>query len=298
MRLTRLIPVFPAAILMLTALPATLHAQGADSPASCGQTGNTREDDANRYTTRSTMFGIGGTNRLETYLSPLEYTGPEVRFMRESIRMTRMWGGRVSTQQFYEGNFSYSKNPTKDSEYLSGDIDWRIGWHYNWTPLPALRLMAGLQTGLSCGFVYNTSNGNNPAQGKLSTNIAASGMAIYRFNWLRRRFSVRYQFDMPLAGLMFSPNYGQSYYEIFSLGHYDRNVCFTWPGNAPCFSQLLTVDVPIGSGTLRLGYRCDIRQSHVNNLKSHTWSNLFMIGFVKHFRLVKQRDNDSDKFIF
>lgn len=298
MRLTRLIPVFPAAILMLTALPATLHAQGADSPASCGQTGNTREDDANRYTTRSTMFGIGGTNRLETYLSPLEYTGPEVRFMRESIRMTRMWGGRVSTQQFYEGNFSYSKNPTKDSEYLSGDIDWRIGWHYNWTPLPALRLMAGLQTGLSCGFVYNTSNGNNPAQGKLSTNIAASGMAIYRFNWLRRRFSVRYQFDMPLAGLMFSPNYGQSYYEIFSLGHYDRNVCFTWPGNAPCFSQLLTVDVPIGSGTLRLGYRCDIRQSHVNNLKSHTWSNLFMIGFVKHFRLVKQRDNDSDKLIF
>lgn len=298
MRLTRLIPVFPAAILMLTALPATLHAQGADSPASCGQTGNTREDDANRYTTRSTMFGIGGTNRLETYLSPLEYTGPEVRFMRESIRMTRMWGGRVSTQQFYEGNFSYSKNPTKDSEYLSGDIDWRIGWHYNWTPLPALRLMAGLQTGLSCGFVYNTSNGNNPAQGKLSTNIAASGMAIYRFNWLRRRFSVRYQFDMPLAGLMFSPNYGQSYYEIFSLGHYDRNVCFTWPGNAPCFSQLLTVDVPIWSGTLRLGYRCDIRQSHVNNLKSHTWSNLFMIGFVKHFRLVKQRDNDSDKLIF
>lgn len=298
MRLTRLIPVFPAAILMLTALPATLHAQGADSPSPCGQTGNTREDDANRYTTRSTMFGIGGTNRLETYLSPLEYTGPEVRFMRESIRMTRMWGGRVSTQQFYEGNFSYSKNPTKDSEYLSGDIDWRIGWHYNWTPLPALRLMAGLQTGLSCGFVYNTSNGNNPAQGKLSTNIAASGMAIYRFNWLRRRFSVRYQFDMPLAGLMFSPNYGQSYYEIFSLGHYDRNVCFTWPGNAPCFSQLLTVDVPIGSGTLRLGYRCDIRQSHVNNLKSHTWSNLFMIGFVKHFRLVKQRDNDSDKLIF
>lgn len=298
MRLTRLIPVFPAAILMLTALPATLHAQGADSPTPCGQTGNTREDDANRYTTRSTMFGIGGTNRLETYLSPLEYTGPEVRFMRESIRMTRMWGGRVSTQQFYEGNFSYSKNPTKDSEYLSGDIDWRIGWHYNWTPLPALRLMAGLQTGLSCGFVYNTSNGNNPAQGKLSTNIAASGMAIYRFNWLRRRFSVRYQFDMPLAGLMFSPNYGQSYYEIFSLGHYDRNVCFTWPGNAPCFSQLLTVDVPIGSGTLRLGYRCDIRQSHVNNLKSHTWSNLFMVGFVKHFRLVKQRDNDSVKLIF
>ena len=102
---------------------------------------------------------------------------------------------------------------------------------------------------------------------------------------------------MPFVGLMFSPNYGQSYYEIFSLGHYDHNVCFTWPGNAPCFSQLLSADIPLGAGTLRVAYRCDIRQSHVNSLKSHTWSNLFMIGFVKHFRLVKRRDADAHKLI-
>ena len=253
---------------------------------------------SNRHTTHSVLFGVGLSNLYDTYLSPVTYKGPHLSFLRETLRPTHWLDGKISVQTMFDGYLAYAENRANTGNEIGGMLNYAIGWHYNWTPLPALRLMAGLQTGLSCGFVYNTSNGNNPAPGKLSTNIAASGMAIYRFNWLRRRFSVRYQFDMPLAGLMFSPNYGQSYYEIFSLGHYDRNVCFTWPGNAPCFSQLLTVDVPIGSGTLRLGYRCDIRQSHVNNLKSHTWSNLFMIGFVKHFHLVKQRDNDSDKLIF
>ena len=254
-------------------------------------------DDSNRYTMRSNMIGIGGTNRLETYLSPFEYKGTELRFMHESMRLTKMKGGRISTQQFFEGNISHSKSPTNDASYLAGDFEWRIAWHYNWQPLPGLRLLAGAQTGASIGGVYNTRNGNNPAQAKLSADIAASGMAIYRFPLLGRTFSARYQFDMPLVGLMFSPAFGQSYYEIFSLNHYDNNVCPTWLGNAPTFRNLLTLDAPLGSGTLRIGWRCDIRQSHVNQLKSHAWSNLFMIGYVKHFRLMKRGDNGSNKTI-
>ncbi len=255
------------------------------------------QSDANRYTMRSNMIGIGGVNRLETYLSPFEYTGTELRFLHESMRLTKKMNGRVSTQQFFEGNFSVSHSPGHDANYLAGDFDWRIAWHYNWKPLQNLRVLAGVQTGASIGAVYNTRNGNNPAQAKLSADIAASAMAIYRFRLLRRTFSARYQFDTPLLGLMFSPAYGQSYYEMFSLGHYDHNICGTWLGNAPTFRNLLTLDAPIGAGILRIGWRCDIRQSHVNHLKSHAWSNVFMIGYVKHFRLVKQKDGDSHKYI-
>ena len=59
------------------------------------------QEDANRYTMRSNMIGIGATNRLETYLSPFEYTGTEVRFLHESMRLTKMMNGRISTQQFF-----------------------------------------------------------------------------------------------------------------------------------------------------------------------------------------------------
>ena len=43
--------------------------------------------------TRSTLYGIGSTNILDTYLSPMEYTGHEIRVLREGMRMTNLWDG-------------------------------------------------------------------------------------------------------------------------------------------------------------------------------------------------------------
>ncbi|MBR5750249.1 MAG: hypothetical protein IKX82_01180, partial [Bacilli bacterium] len=37
---------------------------------------------------RSLLFGIGRTNQLDTYLSPMEYTGLQVSFLTQSERMT------------------------------------------------------------------------------------------------------------------------------------------------------------------------------------------------------------------
>ena len=247
---------------------------------------------------RATLYGAGLANMYDTYLSPQEYRGAEFRLMRESTRLTPWAEGRLWRQVRFQGYVNYTHNHADNNNAMGALLTWNYGLHYSFDVAPGLRLLAGGVADLNGGFLWNLRNGNNPASARAYINLAASGAAVWRVRLKKRLLTFRYQIDLPLAGLMFSPHYGQSYYEIFSLGHYDRNVCFTWPGNAPCFSQLLTVDVPIGSGTLRLGYRCDIRQSHVNNLKSHTWSNLFMIGFVKHFRLVKQRDNDSDKLIF
>lgn len=241
----------------------------------------------NRIRTHSFMLGVGSANVLETYLSPLEYTGTEVRFLSETQRMTKMARGRISVQHRVDGNVAYVASPTDDGKEWAGYLSWTAAWHYNWNPVRGLRLLAGAGSELGGGFVYNTRNGNNPAQGKLAVHLKASGAAIYDFECWKRPFSVRYQVDLPLVGAMFSPAYGQSYYELFSLGHYDHNVCATYIGNAPCMTHLLTLDIPVGGGTLRTGYLCDIRQSRVNGLKSHVWSNLFMIGYVKRFYLLK-----------
>ena len=48
---------------------------------------------------------------------------------------------------------------------------------------------------------------------------------------------------------------------------------------------MLTVDITLGRTSLRLGYLGDFRQAKVNNLKYHTYSNMFVIGFVRRFKL-------------
>jgi len=140
--------------------------------------------------------------------------------------------------------------------------------------------------------VYSTRNGNNPAQAHLALAGAASFVADYalprvegRWRWIVPG-SVRYELQVPLVGLQFSPRFGQSYYEIFTRGNYDHNVVFTTPFNAPSMRQMVTADFRISAhSALRLGYRADIQQSKLHDLKFHEWSHLFVLGFVKSFTL-------------
>lgn len=115
--------------------------------------------------------------------------------------------------------------------------------------------------------------------------ISPSAAVKYRFRLWNTPFSARYEVSAPLFGVMFSPNYGQSYYEIFSRGDYDHNVVPTTIASTPSLRQMLTLDFTLGRTTLRIGYLGDFRQAKVNNLKYHTYSNMVLIGFVRSFKL-------------
>lgn len=246
--------------------------------------------DLNRYTTHSTLFGIGHLNQLDTYLSPLEYEGVQGNFIYEKFRPTHWLDGRVTTQQKTEGYIGLSKNPAKSASALSGSLSYKIGWHYSWTIASSLRLFAGGGLQVAGGGVYNTRNGNNPAQAQARTSLYASAIAAYPFHIRNLPFQLRYQIDLPFCGMMFSPNYNQSYYEIFTLGNYDHNIRFTHPGNAPTFYQALTLDFPIKGFTFRIGYGCDIEQSRVNGIRSHSYRHSFLIGYVKDFYFLKRKE--------
>ena len=246
-----------------------------------------------KYLVRSAMVGIGKTNVYDTYLSPLEYKGPELRFMHESMRMTRLMGGRVSAQRIVQVNCSSTDNISKSSTSYSGMFNWTYALHYQYNVNGNLKILFGPMIDLNCGFIYNTRNSNNPAQAKAYGNIDASAMAIYKFRIARYPMVVRYQANLPFMGVMLSPEYGQSYYEIFSLGHGGRNVLFTSFHNAPSLRQMLTLDFPVGKTIMRAGYLCDIQQAKVNNLKSHFYSHNFMIGFVRNFHMIRGKNRIS-----
>jgi hypothetical protein len=93
---------------------------------------------------------------------------------------------------------------------------------------------------------------------------------------------------VPVIGVLFSPEYGQSYYEMSEHG---MGGCFKplWFGNGFNLRQQLSLDIPFRNFCLRLAYANDIRQQSVNDLKWHDWGHTGMIGFVRRFSLVKNR---------
>lgn len=241
----------------------------------------------NRYVMRSTLYGIGYTNILDTYLSPMEYTGAEIRVVRESMRMTHLLKGKVSTQSLFQANLSFTENRAGTGSECSFLANWNYAWHYQCPINEQLKLLIGPNIDLNGGFIYNFRNSNNPVQAKAYINAGASGMAIYRFKIKEYPFIIRYQLNIPLMGLMFSPEYNQPYYEMSLSHNWGKNFCFTSLHNQPAFRQFLTLDIPIRANTLRIGYMCDIQQAKVNHLKSHTWSHACVIGLVKNFYLLK-----------
>ncbi len=241
-----------------------------------------------RYITRSTMYGMGCMQVLDTYLSPIEYSGVQINLLRESSRRTRILRGKVSMQTIFQGNIGLAENPSATGNELTGLLNWNYALHYNFNPInDKLHFALGPMAQIQGGFIYNTRNSNNPAQAKCYINLAASGMIAYQIPWKIIPIKLRYQLDVPLLGAMFSPQYQQSYYDIFSLGHYDGNIVFTSLHNQPSMRSWFTSDFSFRTFTLRLGYMADLHQSKVNNIKCHTYSHAFMIGFVKnlyHFK--------------
>ena len=258
-------------LIVLTCLPTRIQAQ--DSLQ------------ATRHVMRSVMIGAGHNNTFETYLSPLEYEGPEVRFAYETMRMTRLMDGNVSAQNLFQLHASYTENISQTNHTYGGLVNWSYALHYQFRPAKGLKILFGPMLDLNAGVVYNRRNSNNPAQAKAYGGLGASGMLIYRFRIKNYPLTVRWQANLPLLGVMFSPEFGESYYEIFSLGNGGRNVVFTSLHNNPSLRQLLTLDFPVGNTVMRVGYICDLQQAKVNNLKSHTYSHDFMIGVVRNLYL-------------
>ena len=237
---------------------------------------------------RSTLYGIGSTNLLDTYLSPMEYTGAELRFLRENRRQSKWMDGKTYRQSIFQANVSMMENKTGTGSEFSFLANWNLAYHYRFLRNNQWELLVGPNLDLNGGMIYNFRNSNNPVNVKAYANLGASGMAIYRFHIKEYPFTLRYQLNIPLFGIMFSPEYGQPYYEMSLSKDFGNNICFTSLHNQPSFRQFLTLDIPIKQTNLRIGYVCDIQQAKVNHLKSHAWSHAFMVGFVKYFQSVNQ----------
>ena len=256
-----------------------------------------------QYKTNAMMVGVGYTNILDTYLSPEKYRGTNLTFLSHTRREN---DSTVWVNQFrHEGNVAYADNRSGNGGEMAGCYTFGYSLLHKWTIdlwHHPLHLLAGGTAATNIGFVYNTRNGNNPANARLSLHIEPTigfdypigrashtrGISMHPGACAHFPVIMHYEASVPLFGLMFSPNYGQSYYEIFNRGNYDHNCVPTTFGSTPSFRQMLTVDFRLARTTWRIGYMGNYEQSHVNNLKTHTYTHSLVIGVVKRFRTIKE----------
>lgn len=238
-----------------------------------------------KHVINTQMVSAGVTYILDTYLSAEKFSGPEVRYLSHTLR-DRV-GRPLSTEILHQVILSSADTRGGGSTLLTAMYNLQWGLHHLWRLTPRLSLRAGGLADLNIGVMYDTGNSNNPAQARLSLSVDPA--VLLRWQILDGRFPVALQYEaaLPLVGVAFSPQYGQSYYEIFSRGNYDHNVVLTGPWNALTYHQMATVDFSVGRHTtFRLGYLGDYRQMKVNSLKYHQFTHAFVIGWVRTFNIV------------
>lgn len=236
-----------------------------------------------RSVNEGTLIGAGGYKMKDTYLSPEKYGGPGFRFMNERMRLTKLLNSKVSRQNRVGVDISSTINGAENANFLSAFADYSLGYHYRLIPDPYFKILIGGSAHGMLGMVYNTRNGNNPLTVHADIDLKFSVIAIYEFRIKKYPFTVRYQFETPFMGALFSPVYDQSYYEIFSLGNTAEIFSFNSFHNKFAMQNYLTIDFPVGNITIRTGYLGSCYSTNVNEIDRYIISHNFMLGFVKEF---------------
>lgn len=233
--------------------------------------------------TNTKSIGVGYNSMQDTYLSPEHYGGMELRYVSHTLRengKSPFSSRRDSSWTrliINEGMISNGKSRSENGNTLGISYHFQYGMLHRWNTIAGrLRIQAGPQGELLGGALYNTRNGNNPVQVRAQLNLGIAARADYRIG----RYRLDYEVSTPLLGLTFSPNYGQSYYEIFSEGNYDRNCVPTTFICSPSLRQTLTFSIPVRKRRFTVGYLGEYRQQHVNNIKQHVYSHSLLLGLT------------------
>lgn len=224
----------------------------------------------------ATLVGVGKVYLFDSYLSPLTYSGTSMTLLHDRLKGSSYFSKKLLWQQQFQIQIGTTKNPTASASEYYGDISYYLTALYPMLQMSRFRLLGGVGLDASLGGIYNLRNTNNPGSLKVSTNLNLSAMATYSLPWA----TIRWQIYSPFAGLFFSPEYGHSYYEIFTLGNNKGTVHFGSFHGQLSLRNYFTIDIPIKKLTLRTGYLGDFYRTEVNELVTKITVHQFMLGLA------------------
>lgn len=260
-------------------LPEPLHqAAPKPKPKPKPAPGRPSEEEPLRPVASAFTFEIGRQSALDTYLSPIRYSGLDVALGYERLRAAGFAPEKWLTRHNASVNFASMNNQSGSGAMMSLYLDYSFAMLRRWQLGRDLWLAGGGEAALTLGGLYNLRNSNNPATAKVAIDLGATAMASYHLRVGRLPLTFRYQVSLPVVGAFFSPAFGQSYYEMFYIGNTAGIVHFGAWHNRVDLRNYLSVDIHVGKRALRLGYRQLMRTTHVNHLDTQVLGHMFVLG--------------------
>jgi hypothetical protein len=223
------------------------------------------------------MVDVGYASVHDSYLTPITYDGLDLAIGYEAMRSVR--GGKWLWQLQVGADYNYTENKARNNDIhlLLGDIAFDMQRQWRGAIARRVNLSAGPMTQLRAGIAYNAVNSNNPVSARAHWNVGVTGMAWLDTRLWRLPVTLRYQAQLPVAGIFFAPEYDESYYEIY-LGNHKGLVHAGWWGNRFDMTNYLGADLHLGKTVLRIGYRSRLEHWQVNGLKVHDFSHALVLG--------------------
>lgn len=244
-----------------------------------GMTTRGEEIEVSRPVTGVYGLEFGSTSVQATYLSPLVYKGPQYGAFG-SWSKAMPFNPEHAVMEF-DGNFTFCNmlNPARTAREVgilagfSWDMAWRKRLPYNF------QITAGGGIDLTGGAYYLLRNGNNPVEVIANVSLMLTASASYHFQIGRLPVLVTDRVKLPSLGVFFSPEYGETYYEIY-LGNHKNLAHAGWWGNNFRIDNLLSVTLDFGRTAMMVGYRVTGYNQWANNLNTKTVANYFVIGVI------------------
>lgn len=228
------------------------------------------------------MLEAGSAHIAETYLSPLKYSGWGISMAYERMQAMRFNPENWVMQLYGRLRTESTRNPARNARMWDLGLELRWGMEHVFRLTDKWKLFAGGSTGIDLGALYSPRNSNNPVAAKGAWNVGFLGAAAWNGALGRLPICLRYQAQLPVAGIFFSPAYGELYYEIY-MGNHKGLLRPAWFGNYFRLDNLLTADLRFGNTILRLGYRLDIFSQKASDIVTRRISHSAVIGLVNEW---------------
>ena len=242
-----------------------------------------------QFVRSGSTFNLGLiTSCFDSYLSPNNYMGLEVSALGESWHRSSK-NDRLFLQSLYDTSVGLTEGGSNSIAFVANEV-LSDAWAWRIARLGIVDFYAGPEWQGRFGMVYNTRNSNNPANMKLGLHLGGMAMAEVRYRILHIPVRTSYQWDLPVVGAVFSPQYSQSYYEIFTLKHYAGTIHFVSPFNGFSLRRILTTDLTLRNSIIRLTMESDSYQYRTSTNNYAYRSFRLGVGFVFNSYSISPRE--------